>query len=73
MPCRDHSCRNPALNQCWKLEQTQRVRDLRARACDALRQLGVGTAEVLEELLVRGSLLQWVELDTVKVLQQGVS
>ena len=56
-----------------QLEQPQRVGDLRARAADPAGQLLLGAAEVVEQLLVGGRLLEGVELAAVEVLQQGVT
>ena len=49
------------------------LRDLRAAAPDPVGQLLVRHAELLEQLLVGGGLLQRVELDPVDVLQQRVA
>ena len=56
-----------------ELQQPQRVGDLRPRAADALGELLVGAAEVLEQLAVGGRLLERVELRAVEVLQQRVA
>ena len=56
-----------------QLQQPDRVGDLRAAAPDPAGQLLVRGAELLEQLLVGGRLLQRVELDPVDVLQQRVA
>ena len=56
-----------------ELEQPQGVADLRPAAADAAGQLLVGAAEVVEQLLVGGRLLQRVQLGAVQVLQQRVA
>ena len=45
---------------------------MRAGAADLVREFFVGGAEVVEQLLVRGRLLQGVELLAVQVLDQRV-
>ena len=46
---------------------------MRAAAADAVGQLVVGGAELLQQLLVGGRLLEGVELRTVDVLQQRIA
>ena len=68
----EHPGRDATLHQWRQLEQSQGVGDLRPRAPDPARQLLVRAAEVVEELLVGGGLLQRVELRPVEVLQERV-
>ena len=56
-----------------QLQQPERVGDLRPGAADAGGQLLVRAAEVVEQLLVGGRLLERVQLAAVQVLQQGVA
>ena len=72
VPGRQYSGGQPALDKRRQLHETQRVRDLRARARNPLRELRMRAVEVLEQLLVRGRLLQWIELNSVQVLQERV-
>ena len=73
MPGRQHPGGDPALDDRRQPQQSDGVGDLRPRALDATRQLLLRAAEVLEHLLVRGCLLQRIELGSVQVLQQGVA
>ena len=73
MPGREHAGGDPALHGRGELEQPQRVADLRPAAADPAGELLVGAAEVVEQLLVGGRLLERVELGAVQVLQQRVA
>src|SRR4051812_4804701 len=64
---------DPALNAGREVEQPQRVADVRAGPADAVGQLLVGGAELLEELLVGRRLLERVELLAMQVLQEGLA
>ena len=70
---RQHPGGDPAGDQRRELEQPQRVGDLRPRAADPGGQLVVRAAEVVEQLLVCGGLLERVQLAAVQVLQEGVA
>ena len=79
--CREESPgmthREPALvhqllDRRRELEQTERVGDRRAALADLRGDRLVGEPEVLDELLVRGSLLERVEVVAVEVLDQRV-
>ena len=72
VPGREHPRRHPSLNGRRQPQQADGVGDLWARSLDATGQLLLRAAEVLQHLLVRRRLLQWVELGPVQVLQQGV-
>src|ERR1700733_10045401 len=63
---------DPLLHGGWQVQQPERVADVRPGPADLLRQLLVGRAEVVQQLLVRRGLLQGVELLTVQVLHQRV-
>ncbi len=63
---------DPPLHRRRKPEQSQGVADLWTTAADPAGQLLLGAGEVVEQLLVRGRLLQRVELRAVQVLQQRV-
>ena len=73
MASREHTCCHASLHKRRELHEAQRVGDLRPRPRDALGQLGVRTAEVLEQLLIGGCLLKRIELHAVEVLQQRVT
>src|SRR5690606_34816193 len=73
VPRRQHSRGDAALDGRRQVQQAQRVRDVGPGPADARGELLVGGAEVLEELLVRGRLLQRVELLPVQVLHEGVT
>src|SRR6478752_9465975 len=73
MSGREDAGRDATLDGRGQLQQPQRVGDLRPRAADALGELLVRAAEVLEQLAVGGRLLERVELRAVKVLQQRVA
>src|SRR5262249_15920184 len=60
------------LDRRWELQEPQRVRDRDAAASDARRHLIVSEVEVLDELLVRGCILERVEVGAMDVLDQGV-
>ncbi len=68
-----HTGRDPPLHGDGQVQQPDGVADDRATAADALRELVVGDAEFLEQLLVGSSLLQRIELGAVDVLQQRVA
>ena len=71
---RERPPRRPGAAPAAGSRSSRRVlRDLRARAADPAGQLLVGAAEVVEQLLVGGRLLQRVELRAVQVLQQRVA
>ena len=65
--------RHPPLHGHRKLEQPDGVRDDRPAAAEPVGQLVVRDPELGEQLLVRGRLLERVELDAVDVLEQGVT
>ena len=59
--------------QAVQLEQANRVRDLGARATDAVRELLLCDAEVGEQLLVGRRLFERIQLRAVQVLKQRVA
>ena len=63
---------DPLLHGGRQVQQPEGVADVRPGPADLLRQLLVGRAEVVQQLLVRRGLLQGVELLTVQVLHQRV-
>jgi hypothetical protein len=69
----EHARRHPLLDDRRQVQQPQGVADVRPGTAYLARQLLVGGAEIVEELLVRGSLFERVELLAVQVLDQGVS
>ena len=73
VPGREHAGGHPPLHGRGELEQPQRVADLRPAAADPGGQLLVRAAEVVEQLLVGGRLLERVQLGAVQVLQQRVA
>src|SRR5690606_4829574 len=73
VPRGEHPRRDAALDRRGEAQEAQGVGDLGPRAVDALCELLLGAAEVVEQLLVRGGLLERVELRAVQVLQQGVA
>ena len=73
MSGREHSGRHPALHGHRQLEQPDGVRDHRTAASEPVGEFGVRHAELDQQLLVGGGLLQRVELDPVDVLQQRVA
>ena len=64
---------HPALHQRRQLEQPKRIGHLRARPADAVSELLVSRAEVLEQLLVGRGLFQRVQLAAVKVFQECIA
>jgi hypothetical protein len=68
-----HAGRDTTLDRDRQLQQPDRVRDHRAAAADAVCELGLRDAELREQLLVGGRLVERVQLDPVDVLQQGVA
>ena len=73
MPCGQDACGNPALDRRGELEETDTVRDGRPGPPDPVGELGLRHVELVEQLLVRGRLLQGIELHSVDVLEQGVA
>src|SRR5919106_2373105 len=65
--------RDPTLDASWQAQQAQRVGDDGSTATQTGRQLVLGDAKVDQELLVGGSLLEWVQVLPVDVLQERVS
>ena len=65
--------RNAALHLRGKLEQPDRVRDVRPRPPYLSCQFVVGGGEVVEQLLIGGGLFQRVELFPVQVLHEGLT
>ena len=61
-PGRQRSVYEQVADDFWQLEQPQRVADLGTTATDPSGELLVRAAEVVEQLLVRGCLLERVEL-----------
>ena len=72
MPSADHPGGNAPLHG-RRQPRADRVGDLRPGAFDPAGELLLGTAEVLEHLLVRGGLFEWVQLSAMQVLQEGVA
>ena len=69
----ENTRRNATLDQSRQLQQTNRVRNLRARTANTLSQLLLSRVEFLHELLVCRCLFNGVQLTAVQVLQQGVT
>src|ERR1700722_8296470 len=65
--------RDAFLNGRRQVQQPQGIADMRARPAYLAREFFVGSAEIIEELLVGRGLFQRVELLAVQVLDQGVS
>src|SRR5437899_196124 len=63
VPGCEYASGDPALDRDGQVEQPDRVRDLGAAAADALRELLVRRAELVEQLTIGGGLLERVELD----------
>ena len=70
MPGGEHASSDAALHCGWEGQQSDRVRDGGTRTSQACGELLLRDPEVLEELLVRGGLLERVELDAMDVLDQ---
>ena len=68
----DHLGGDLLLNGGGQLQQTEGIGDLRTRTRDALGQFFLRRTEIGHELLICGSLFQWIELSAVQVLQKGV-
>jgi hypothetical protein len=68
----EHARRHPLLDDRRQVQQPQGVADVRSGAAYLARQLLVGGAEIVKELLVRGGLFERIELLAVQVLDQGV-
>ena len=68
----DHLGSNLLLNSGRQLQQTEGVGDLWTGTCDALGQFFLCRTEIGHELLICGSLFQWIELSAVQVLQKGI-
>lgn len=73
MASRNHAGCYAALNQRRQSEKTQGIGDLGTRTPDALGKFLLSAPEVLEQLPVGRSFLQWVELSTVQVLQKRIA
>ena len=73
MTCADDADGHAQLHFRWQLQQAKGVGHLRPRSADAGGQFILGAAEVLQQLLIGGSLLQGVEVRPVQVLQQGIA
>ena len=71
-PALSHAGSDALLDGRGEVEQPERVADVRAGAAYLLRELLVGGAEVVEQLLVGRRFLKGVELLAVQVLHQGV-
>ena len=69
----EHACGDASLHEGRQLEQAQRVGDLWTGATDALGELLVRAAEVIEQLLVGRRLLERVELAAMEVLEERVA
>ena len=69
----DHAGRDPLLHGGRQVQQPERVADVRAGPADLLRELLVGRAEVVKQLLISGGLFERVELLPVQVLEQRVA
>lgn len=67
-----HPGSDPALHRRRQAQQSQRVGHLRTGAPDPVGQLIMRALEVLEQLVVRGCLLQRVQLSPVQVLQECI-
>ena len=72
MACAEHARGDPLLHRRGEIEQPEGITDVRARSAYLARELLVGGAEIVEELLVGCGLFQRVELLAVHVLDQGV-
>ena len=68
----EYARRDTLLHDRREIEQPEGVADVRAGAAYLLRELLVGGAEVVKQLLVGRCLLERVELLAVQVLDQGV-
>ena len=68
----EHARGDPLLHGRRQVQQAQGIADVRPGAADLLRELLMGGAEVVEQLLVGRGLLERVELLPVQVLDQGV-
>ncbi len=73
MPGGQDTCGYSALNQWWKLKQSQRVGYLRTGPTDPVCELFVCGAEVLQELLVRCCFFQRIQLAPMQVFQKGIT
>ena len=68
----EHARGDALLDGRGEIEQPEGVADVRAGAAYLLRELLVGGAEIVEQLLVGRGLFERVELLAVQVLDQGV-
>ncbi len=73
MASTQHPRCHPPLHGRRQLQQAERVGDLRPGTPDPAGQLLLGAAEVLQQLVVRRSLFQGVQLAAVEVLEQRVA
>src|ERR1700730_12454498 len=72
MPGTQDACGAPLLNARRQAEQPDGIRDVRPGPADPPGQLLVCGGEVIEKLLIRGGLLERVQLLSVQVLDQRV-
>src|SRR5260370_23631407 len=72
MPGTQDACGDPLLNARRQAEQPDGIRDVRPGPADLPGQLLVRGGEVIEKLLIRGGLLERVQLLSVQVLDQRV-
>jgi len=70
---RKYVCGDPALHQRRQLQQAECVGHLRAGAADTICQLLVRSTKVLQQLLVRRSFFERIQLAAVEVLEKCVA
>src|SRR5258708_35040113 len=73
MPGADYPSRDSLLHRGGQVEQPERVADVRAGTADPLGKLLMRGTEVVEQLLIRRSLFQRVELLPVQVLHERIT
>ena len=73
MPGADHAGRNPPLHGRRQFEQPDGVGNLWSGTFDAISQLLLRAAKVLQHLLVRGSLFERIELNAMEIFQERIA